>query len=164
MVLLVGRRVPGPGAEGGQRVECGADFERGEGCGEEDIAKAVFGLGAGLQRGLREVPVEKHGVAARHEEGGDEAGVSLDGDRGVEVLEVFGLNLAFAGFHAGAEVVQRDVLTVHLYAAAEDEAVDFVDFVANKREGDIRPAVVRRGVLLPLGTAKFEYIVVHVEW
>jgi hypothetical protein len=80
---------------------------------------------------LREVAVEEHGVAAGHEEGGYEACVALYGYVGVEVLEVFGLDLAFLRFDAGAEVVEGDVFAVHFYAAAEDEAVDFVAFVAD---------------------------------
>ena len=48
VVLLVGCCVPSPGAEGGQRVEGRADFERCERCGEENIAQSVFRFGAGL--------------------------------------------------------------------------------------------------------------------
>lgn len=116
-----------------------------------------------MRGGLGEVPVEEHRVAAGHEEGGDEAGVALDGDRGVEVLEVFLLHVAFFGFDAAAQVVERDGFAVDFDAPAEDEAVDFVAFVADEGEGGVGPAVDVRGLVLPFGAAEFEDVVVDVE-
>lgn len=107
--------------------------------------------------------VEQHGVTARHEQCCDQSCVALDGHVGVEELQVFALDLAFSSFDASAQVVQRDVLAVHLYSAAEDEAMNLVAFVADQGKGDICPAVKRGWILLPLGAPKFEDIVVHIQ-
>lgn len=82
---------------------------------------------------MREMAIQEHGVAAGHEQGGDQAGVTLDRYAGVKVLEVFGLDEAFPGLDAATEVVQGKGLAVDFYAPAKYETVDFVDFVADER-------------------------------
>ena len=99
-----------------------------------------------------------------NEKCGDEAGIPLDGDRCIKVLQILVLDLAFASFDPCAKVVQCNVFTVYFYTTSEDEAVDFIYFVPNQGERDVGPAVGGSRLLLPLGTAKLENIVVHIQW
>lgn len=107
--------------------------------------------------------IQQHRVAACHQERSDKPGVTLDGHRCVKVLQIFVLNLALAGFNACPQVMKRDVLAIHFDPTAEDEAVDFVALISNKREGCIGPAVHGAGLLLPARTTKLEDVVIDVQ-
>lgn len=107
--------------------------------------------------------VEQHRIAAGHQQCRDETCVALNGHVGIEELQVFALDLAFSSFDASAQVVQRDVLSVHLDSAAENEAVDLIALVADEGEGNVCPAVDGGWVLLPLRTAELKDIVIHIK-
>lgn len=163
VVLLVRGAVPRPRVERRERVQRGPDLERRHGRREQHVAEAVLRVGARVPRGLRQVAVQQHRVAARHEGRRDEPGVALDGHAGVEVVQVPLLDVALLGLDTGAQVVQGDCFSVDLYAAPEDESVHLVALVADEGQRGVGPTGDGGRLVLPFGSAELEDVVVDVE-